>query len=74
MNLANSIDDSGIRLRSILSTSRTAFKDNSEGLETWLATSNLSSKDREKVIKYHKKKRRQFFYVEVTHFDNSVNL
>ena len=58
MKLANSIDDSGIRLRSIISTSRTAFKDNAEGLETWLATSNLSSKDREKVIKYHKKKRR----------------
>lgn len=59
MSLANSIEDSGIRLRSIMNNSRTAFKDNPEGLQTWLATSNLSSKDREKVLKSYSKKRRR---------------
>lgn len=59
MQLANSIEDSSIRLRSIISNSRSAFKDNPKGLETWLTTSNLSSKEREKVMQYYKKKRRR---------------
>ncbi|MCM8525921.1 MAG: hypothetical protein NE327_05350 [Lentisphaeraceae bacterium] len=59
MELANSIEDSGIRLRSIINNSRTAFKDDPEGLQSWLATSNLSSKDRQKVLSSYNKKRRR---------------
>ena len=59
MTLASSIQDSDIRIRSIVSNSRTVFKDNPEGLQTWLTNSSLSSKDREKVLKYHKKKRKR---------------
>ena len=58
MDLAASINDSSIRIKSIISNSRTVFKDNPEGLQTWLANSSLSSKDREKVLKYHKRKKR----------------
>jgi len=58
LNLASSISDSNIRLKSIMSNSRRAFKDNPEGLQNWLANSNLSSKDREKILKYNKKNRK----------------
>ena len=58
MNLASSIKDSDIRMRSIVSNSRTVFKGNPEGLQTWLTNSNLSSKEQERVLKYHKKRKK----------------
>lgn len=57
MELASSIADSDIRIKSIISNSQTVFKDNPKGFQSWLANSNLSSKEKEKVLKYSKKKR-----------------
>ena len=58
MKLASTINDKNLRLKSIMNNSRTVFKDNPEGLENWLAESNLSSKDKDKVLKYYKRKKR----------------
>lgn len=60
LDMASSINDPKLRIRSVIDTSRNAFKDNPEKLVDWLNESKLSPKEQETVLtSFYKSEKRK---------------